>query len=309
LDARLGQVRKRNPASPPNPERSAGPEVESANQLQADWREYQQFLMRGKETVYFRMAVKLCLGDWRAAAEQGEPKAQCLLGQCIEKGIGVARDDGEAVRWYRRAAEQGDSDGQVKLGAMYLNGRGVGQDDAEAVRWFRKAAEQGDSFGQCYLGYMYQGGRGVGQDHAEAVRSYRKAAEQGHAHGQVKLGKMYLSGRGVGQNDAEAVRWFRKAAEQGDPLGQCYLGTMYQNGFGRHIRPSGAFGDVLDRDEQQRCALRSPRHARASRSAQRAEDRHTACVSSGHRALDLAWRGNETSARSQKTTNEGLLAE
>ena len=59
-------------------------------------------------------------------------------------GRGVARDDPEAVRWYRRAAEQGYATGQFNLGFMYENGRGVRRDRVEAVRWYRMAAEQGD---------------------------------------------------------------------------------------------------------------------------------------------------------------------
>ena len=60
-----------------------------------------------------------------------------------DNGEGVPQDDAEAVRWYRLAADQGDARAQVILGGMYDNGRGVPQDDAEAVAWTRKAAEPG----------------------------------------------------------------------------------------------------------------------------------------------------------------------
>ena len=63
-------------------------------------------------------------------------------------GRGVARDDAEAVRWFRRAAEQGHNDGQNNLGRMYSNGRGVRRDRVEVVGWYRRAAEQGDAGGQ-----------------------------------------------------------------------------------------------------------------------------------------------------------------
>ena len=45
---------------------------------------------------------------------------------------GVARDDAEAVRWYRLSAEQGELVGQAELGVMYLEGRGVPQDNLRA---------------------------------------------------------------------------------------------------------------------------------------------------------------------------------
>ena len=53
------------------------------------------------------------------------------------------RDEPADVARLRAAAERGDPDGRNGLGVRYRDGRGVARDDAEAVRWFRKAAEQG----------------------------------------------------------------------------------------------------------------------------------------------------------------------
>ena len=85
-------------------------------------------------------------------AEQGDADAQYSLGNMNAEGRGVARDDAEAVRWYRLAAEQGDADAQYSLGNMNAEGRGVARDDAEAVRWYRLAAEQGDPTHSTVLG-------------------------------------------------------------------------------------------------------------------------------------------------------------
>ena len=59
------------------------------------------------------------------------------------KGQGVARDDYDAVKWFRKAAAQGHAESQYSLGVMYENGRGVMKDESEAAKWYRKAAEQG----------------------------------------------------------------------------------------------------------------------------------------------------------------------
>jgi len=61
------------------------------------------------------------------------------------KGRGVAKDEAQAVQWYRKAAEQGDASAQTDLGVMYRDGRGVTADQALALHWFRKAAEQGNT--------------------------------------------------------------------------------------------------------------------------------------------------------------------
>jgi TPR repeat protein len=90
--------------------------------------------------------------DLRARAESGDPDAQWKLGGLYSYGVGVARSDAEALKWYRRAADQGYGNAQVSLGVMYDKGEGVEKDQAEALRWYQKAADQGDPNGQYDLG-------------------------------------------------------------------------------------------------------------------------------------------------------------
>ena len=62
----------------------------------------------------------------------------------FQNGLGVAKDEMEAVTWYRKAAEQGNAHAQYNLGWMFQNGLGVSKNRAEAITWYRKAAEQGN---------------------------------------------------------------------------------------------------------------------------------------------------------------------
>ena len=55
----------------------------------------------------------------------------------------MAKDEREAVKWYRKAADGGNADAMPNLGYMYEQGRGVPRDEAEAVKWYRKAADAG----------------------------------------------------------------------------------------------------------------------------------------------------------------------
>ncbi len=174
----------------------------------------------------------LDVAQLRGLAERGNADAQAELGVRYEVGLGVDRDYGEAVTWYRRAAEQGHAHGQSGLGAMYGSGRGVSRDDAEAVRWYRLAAEGGHVVAQFRLGAHYAGGRGVSRSDAEAVLWYRLAADQGNLEAQHNLGRMYREGRGVQRNLATAVRWIRRAAEQGKMYAQSTLGEMFRDGIG-----------------------------------------------------------------------------
>lgn len=140
-------------------------------------------------------------------AESGDATTQLHIAIEYATGVGVAKDDTEATRWFRKAAVQGNAQAQHNLGAAYFSGIGIAKDEAEGVRWFRKAAEQGYAMSQYNLGMMYDNGRIVPKNGAEAVRWYRKAAEQGHAKAQYNLGGMYHDGRGVPKNEAEAYFW------------------------------------------------------------------------------------------------------
>jgi uncharacterized protein len=77
-------------------------------------------------------------------ADQGNASAQFRLGKMYHDGIGVPKNDAEAVRWYRLAADQGNASAQFLLGHMYLKGMGVPQDYVIAEMWFNLAAVGGD---------------------------------------------------------------------------------------------------------------------------------------------------------------------
>ena len=155
------------------------------------------------------------IAEIQKKAKEGDAEAQLMLGVRYANGKGIARDDEEAVKWYRQSAEQGDVLAQLMLGMCYGNGEGVAQDKAEAVKWFRLAAEQGLAIAQLMLGVRYANGKGIARDDAEAVKWYRRAAEQGLAVAQNNLGIAYHNGNGVPQSPWEAYVWHSIAAANG----------------------------------------------------------------------------------------------
>jgi len=59
---------------------------------------------------------------------------------------GLAKDDTQAVAWYRRAAEQGFAAAQASLGAMYEQGRGgLAKDVAKAIELLTMASRSSDA--------------------------------------------------------------------------------------------------------------------------------------------------------------------
>ena len=58
-------------------------------------------------------------------------------------GVGVPKDEVEAVKWYRKAAEQGNGCAQEELGRMYYSGQGVPKNFIESYAWYLLAKANG----------------------------------------------------------------------------------------------------------------------------------------------------------------------
>ncbi len=108
--------------------------------------------------------IPLAVKEFRACAEKGEAGCQFNVALMYERGIGVSKDEKEALAWYRKAALQGNSLAQFNLAVLYENGRGSDVDFAQAHRWYRKAAAQGDALAVGNLGMLYLRGQGVKEE-------------------------------------------------------------------------------------------------------------------------------------------------
>jgi TPR repeat protein len=117
-----------------------------------------------------------------------------------------------AMRLARPLAEQGDARAQSLLGLLYYHGQGVQKDFTAAATWFRKAAEQGDATAQSHLGIIFFQGQGVPQDKTQAMTWFRRAANQGDAQAQYNLGLSYIEGEGEPVDNVRAHMWFNLAA-------------------------------------------------------------------------------------------------
>ena len=64
----------------------------------------------------------------KRAADAGSPNAQHLIGQMLQNGQGVEKDEALAVNYYEKAAAAGVQEAMVSLGLALYHGRGVEQD-------------------------------------------------------------------------------------------------------------------------------------------------------------------------------------
>ena len=97
------------------------------------------------------------------SADQGYAPAQTALGLAYETGMGVEKDERQAVRFYRLAAEKEDSSAQYYLGKALYDGTGI-KDYEEAVSWLKKSSDKNNDDAQVLLGLAYFYGNGVEKD-------------------------------------------------------------------------------------------------------------------------------------------------
>jgi uncharacterized protein len=80
---------------------------------------------------------------FRKAAEQGHSGGQCSLASLYHG----RKDYPAAASWYRRASEQGNALAQIRLARLYADGLGLARDNVQAFKWFAVTAARGaDSY-------------------------------------------------------------------------------------------------------------------------------------------------------------------
>ncbi len=93
------------------------------------------------------------------AGHAGDPRAQFMLGQLSDSGLGpVQRDASEATRWYLAAARQGCGSAQYAVARAHAEG-GVPVDGAQAVAWLTASATANFVPAILALADMYDRGR------------------------------------------------------------------------------------------------------------------------------------------------------
>jgi TPR repeat protein len=142
-----------------------------------------------------------------AVGSSVEPRAQAEANANFQAGIAAyeAKDLPLAYKEFLAAAQAGHADSQFNVALMYEQGIGVGKDEKEAVVWYDKAASQGHAAAQFNLGVLYENGRGTVIDFAKANEWYRKASAQGDALAIGNLGMLYVRGQGVKENKIAGV--------------------------------------------------------------------------------------------------------
>ena len=116
----------------------------------------EEAILAEAEKWYYNGGANIVFPTAKKYAEQGNAKAQWLLGMCYD-GQGLAtsyEDPQQAVYWYKKAVEQGNSDAMCSLGQCYNYGYGVPEDLKLARQLYQKALNLGNSNAKSLLEMM-----------------------------------------------------------------------------------------------------------------------------------------------------------
>ena len=175
-------------------------------------------------------------------AEKGDKNYMRALASMYEIGMGVPKDNAQALYWYKAAADRHDAEALAAMGRFYMSGTcGVSKDYKKAFEYYQKADNLGSAVARSGLAILYLKGWGVEQDYDKSLRLAQMSALQGGTVAQYNLGDMYRRGKGTAPNLDEAQKWYARSADKlldagrRDP--QSYqthmaLGTMYTKGLG-----------------------------------------------------------------------------
>ena len=138
------------------------------------------------------------------AAELGHTDAQYELAG----DYAFLEDYENALVWLKKAAANNNSDAMRKIGDCYEKGQGVALDHKAAFQWYKKAADNGDSYSQNLVGEHYLKGDVVSRNEKKAAKYFTMSAENGNQEAKYNLAQCYYEGKGTKKDYKQAAEWF-----------------------------------------------------------------------------------------------------
>lgn len=189
------------------------------------------------ETPYDRALDAIALREFsqalnllRIASAAGDVRADLLLADYFDRGLGLPRNEVEARRSFERAAARGSAAARAMLVVMNMRSDGVKATAQQNLNALRALAEAGEPVAQREWALILLEGRTQALDTDAAVAWLHRAAGAGDARAQGIYGQLFLLGQGVNVHPPTAIYWLKQGAEKDDPLAQYVLGTVFRDG-------------------------------------------------------------------------------
>lgn len=169
-----------------------------------------------------KLATEQMLKLFAQAAQDGFAPAQFSLAQCWLQGVGVEKNQQEAIGWLDRAAQQGHVE------AMFVLALNLAVDHPQHLPLLQAAAQAGHSKAILCIGMYHQNNN----EPTEAIIWFNKAKDLNDARADYFLGQAYLQGLGVEADSKQAMAHFKIASEEGDADAAFALYQGYRDGVG-----------------------------------------------------------------------------
>lgn len=164
-------------------------------------------------------------------AQLGDPAAQTLVAEILDRGLGVKRDREQAMFWYEQAANGGDPTGMFKYAVLLMERSRSKDDRKKADELMKKAADLGNASAQFNYAQVLVADSPGEKGLRAAMPYYEKSAEQGIADAQYALSQIYINLKDLPEEKTRRAReWLLRAARAGYDTAQLDLGMWLVNG-------------------------------------------------------------------------------
>ncbi|WP_431308589.1 tetratricopeptide repeat protein [Ciceribacter naphthalenivorans] len=166
-------------------------------------------------------------------AQLGDPAAQTLLAELMNRGLGIKTDPKGAAFWYGQAAAGGYAPAMFKYALLLMEGKLVPRDKAKADEYMHKAADAGNASAQFNWAQTLVSDNPGTKGLSMALPYYEKAAEQGIADAQYAVAQIYQALTELPEDKRKRARyWLDRAARAGFDTAQLDIGIWLVNGVG-----------------------------------------------------------------------------
>ena len=164
-------------------------------------------------------------------AQRGDAASQTLVAELLDSGLGVRRNESDALFWYEQAANAGDPKAQFKYTLMLMEGRRVKRDLKLADQMMQKAADGGNAEAQFNIAQLKVAQTPGEKGLMDALPYYEKSAMQGIPDAEYALSQLYISLPVPKEKQALARYWLEQAANQRFDTAMYDMGVWNINGI------------------------------------------------------------------------------
>lgn len=177
----------------------------------------------GRTNDAHKLLSESCSSGWAHACDALGKVALAKPGAA--KGIDV-------FALFKRSCAGGDAEGCWSLGQLFSSGVGVRKNDAEALKYFDLACTGGAKLGCVSFAGAVADGRGAAPDPKRAVNVLLASCERGYSDACSSASMHFFAGRGVDLDTARGVDLLKRACE-GNDLSSCFpLAMRIKMGMG-----------------------------------------------------------------------------